>query len=260
MWVFCFCLLSLKIAAGKHWLVGRLHICIIAVSPKSQACSQCLEWICIYKDFFLPQQLPNACVTYNSASLFRFLFSACQNNPDHPISSHPHPFAQWLGGAAAVILTLCLDDLITVCPQTKLYFQVLRLWPFNPPQTLLRAGLPVPVLLSSWLGRRYSSGQFLLSAVVSGFPLSPLNNYFSRLLPPVEASCILLRLCFCLVPSTPLPISCLPPVSSPLVLSLQPSSTQTASQLGGVLCNAVCRKSGVLAVVIPCRRPFSPQS
>lgn len=36
---------------------------------------------------------------------------------------------------------------------------------------------------SFWRGRRYSSGHFLLSAVISGFSLSPLNNYFSRLLP-----------------------------------------------------------------------------
>lgn len=52
-----------------------------------------------------------------------------------------------------------------------------------PSWTSLTAGLPAPPLLSFWLGRRCSSGQFLLSAVISGFPLSPLDNYFSRLLP-----------------------------------------------------------------------------
>lgn len=35
---------------------------------------------------FPSQQLPPKCVTYNSASLFRLLLTACEDNPDHPIS------------------------------------------------------------------------------------------------------------------------------------------------------------------------------
>ena len=46
----------------------------------------------------------------------------------------PHP-----GGAVTVLLTMCLDELIAVYSQTKLYFQVLWLWLFNPSVDLAKS-------------------------------------------------------------------------------------------------------------------------
>lgn len=104
--------------------------------------------------------------------------------------------------------------------------------------TSLTAGQPVPPLLSLWLGRRCSSGQFLLSAVISGFPLSPLNNYFSRLLPlwreaAFYPSLFLSHSFHC---SAQFVSPCLFPPSHPTSpIYLGP----TASQLEGILCRCL---------------------
>lgn len=118
---------------------------------------------------------------YNSDS-YALLFTARQNNPDHPISWHPcHlPVSRRCRGGVTDPVFRRLNN--SLFPDEDLFrccgSGCSILW-----WTSLTAGPPAPPLLSFWLGRRCSSGQFLLSAVISGFPLSPLDNYFSRLLP-----------------------------------------------------------------------------
>ena len=119
--------------------------------------------------------------TYNSASLFRFLHHKIILPTQLAPSAAAMP--RCLGGAVGVGLTRWWDDLITGYSQTKLYFQVLWLRLFNP---------PVPSLLSSWLRRRCSSGQFLLSAVISGFSSVSSQQLFFQAASPVEGRCICL--------------------------------------------------------------------
>lgn len=137
---------------------------------------------------------------------------------------------QCLGGATTVLLTLCLDNLITVYSQTKLYFQVLWLWLFNPSvRPYSEQGCRVPALLSFWLGRRYSSGRFFIVCCHQWLSCVSSQQLFFQAASPVEGSCILLRLCFCLVPAH---------FMSPCLFPSHPTSpvllNSTASQLGGV--------------------------
>lgn len=73
-----------------------------------------------------------------------------------------------------------------------------------------------PALLSSWLGRHNSSGRFLLSSVISGFPLSPQQLFFQAASP-----------CGAKQPFTVFKSLFLPPVSClSLIPCLQSSSKQ----------------------------------
>lgn len=205
---------------------------------------------------FPPQQPPHVSATYNSVLLFRFLFTARQNNPDHPISSHPSHSSASRRCSNSVIDPVFRPTNNSLFPDKALFSGTVVVAVQSLCSPLLQQGCRfLHYCHSGWEDAAVVASFYCLLSLVAFlcllstitfpgcFPCGEKLHFTLSLFLSRSFYCSARFMSLCLFPSHPM---------SPI----PPSST---TKLGGVLCHAVCRKSGVLAVVL-CQRRISPQS